>query len=111
MEEKPRTSRRRNIEPGTARNRSQQVKVSEQDRALIVALARLEGVTPSTWCYQVIMEAVAHQKDRLKNPTLRLVDAPGRARSRDAVSAKPENDREPGRATVGANDEDIRSEA
>lgn len=56
-----------------ARIRSQQVKVSEQDRALIVALAELDGMTPSTWCYHVIMNAVESQRDRLAGRKLRLV--------------------------------------
>jgi len=55
-----------------ARTRSQQVKVSEYDRADIVALAELDGVTPSTWCYNAIMSVVEAQRDRLKG-RLRLV--------------------------------------
>jgi hypothetical protein len=76
MDQKPRTKRRRNLQPGRARTRSQQVKVSEYDREIIVALARLNGMTPSTWCYHAIMAAVATQQDRLRNPSLRLVPAP-----------------------------------
>jgi len=73
MEHKPRTKRRRNLEPGTARTRSQQVKVSETDRELIVALAQLDGLTPSSWCYQAIMRTVESQRHRLRNANLRLV--------------------------------------
>lgn len=72
-----------------ARTRCQQVKVSEHDRDLIVALAQLDGMTPSTWCYQAIMEAVATQRDRLKNPNLRLVRAPDREDPPAASAPEP----------------------
>jgi hypothetical protein len=77
METKPKIRRRKNCEPGTARTCSQQVKVSPLDREAIVALARLDGVTPSTWCYEAIMRAVESERHRLHNPELRLVSSPG----------------------------------
>ncbi|HJL43993.1 MAG TPA: hypothetical protein RMG48_21995 [Myxococcales bacterium LLY-WYZ-16_1] len=63
--DRPIIRRRQGLAPGEARTASQQVKVSERDRALIEQLARLDRVTPSTWCYHVIMEAVEAQKHRV----------------------------------------------
>jgi len=70
---KPKIRRRKNCEPGTARTCSQQVKVSLQDREAIAALARLECLTPSTWCYEAIMRAVEADRHRIEAPELRLV--------------------------------------
>lgn len=75
METKPRIRRRKNCEPGTARTCSQQVKVSPEDRKAIVALARLERLTPSTWCYEAIMRAVEADRHRIRSADIRLVDA------------------------------------
>lgn len=75
MDQKPKITRRRNLEPGKARTCSQQVKVSAEDRERIAQLARREGLTPSSWCYRVIMAAVEAKRQELKKPEpdLRLV--------------------------------------
>ena len=73
MEPKPNIRRRKNCEPGTARTCCQQVKVSIQDREAIAALARLDGLTPSTWCYEAVMRAVEANRHRIYEPDLRLV--------------------------------------
>ncbi|MGF1509551.1 MAG: hypothetical protein ACFB9M_08630 [Myxococcota bacterium] len=82
MEPKPKIRRRKNCSPDTARTCSQQVKVSPRDRAAITALARLDGVTPSTWCYQAVMRAVEAERHRLF-----ATDAQREDRSRETARA------------------------
>lgn len=78
-----------------ARTASQQVKVSAIDRMQISKLARLDGVTPSTWCYNVIQAALEAQKHRIPNAELNLTAAetapetPVATRTPEAASSPP----------------------